>query len=44
MPTSLRIKVATLIGYVLLSTATVILLGDDSPARGQLAFAIAGRP
>lgn len=44
MPTSLRIKVATLIGYVLLSTAAVILLGDDSPARGQLAFAIAGRP
>lgn len=44
MPTSLRFKVATLIGYVLLSTASVILLADDSPARWQLAFAVAGRP
>ena len=44
MPTSLRFKVATLLGYVLLSTAAVTLLADDSPARGQLVFAIAGRP
>ncbi|WP_255459162.1 hypothetical protein [Rugamonas brunnea] len=44
MSTALRLKVATLIGYVLLSTAVVVLAADDSPARGQLAFAIAGRP
>ncbi|WP_255462650.1 hypothetical protein [Rugamonas apoptosis] len=44
MPHALRYKVATLIGYVLLSTASVILLADDSPARGQLVFAVAGRP
>lgn len=44
MPTSLRFKVATLIGYVLLSTAAVVALADDSPAYGQLAFAIAGGP
>jgi hypothetical protein len=44
MHTALRLKVATLVGYVLLSTATVILLADDGPARGQLVFAVAGRP
>lgn len=44
MPLSLRIKVATVVGYVLLSTATVILLGDDGPARWPLVFAVAGRP
>lgn len=44
MPTSLRLKVATVLGYVLLSTVAVILLADDGPARGQLVFAVAGRP
>ena len=44
MLTSLRFKVATLIGYVLLSTAAVVVQADDGPARGQLVFAIAGRP
>ncbi|HJV00073.1 MAG TPA: hypothetical protein VJ752_05945 [Burkholderiaceae bacterium] len=44
MSTSLRVKVATLIGYVLLSTCAVVALADDTPACGQLVFAIAGRP
>lgn len=44
MNTCLQLKVATVLGYVLLSTTVVVLLADDAGARGPLVFAIAGRP
>ena len=44
MSASLGIKVATLVGYVALSTALVLLLADDVASPGQSMFAVATLP
>ncbi len=44
MSASLGIKVATLLGYVAVSTALVMLLADDVVSPGQSLFTIATLP
>ncbi len=44
MRASLGIKVVTLVGYVALSTALVLLLADDAVSPSQSMFAIASLP
>lgn len=44
MSASLGIKVATLLGYVALSTVLVVLLADEVAAPGRSMFTVASLP
>jgi hypothetical protein len=44
MSASLGIKVATLVGYVALSTLLVLMLADDVVSAGQSVFTVATLP
>ncbi len=44
MSASLGFKVATLVGYVALSTVLVVLLADDVAAPGQSMFTVVSLP